>query len=199
MAAALRRHAAIFVDRETIKSLRAILQVAFPALAQAVSSLQFRDTDLAVVLRGLLDDGISIRNARRLFELIVEHGSERHDAAWIRERMRCDLAPAFRARYTRGVNTLVAYLVDPALERTAVSPITRVPSDAESDALLTAVRAELRYLPVDAALPVLLTTSEARAAIQQMLAAEHPRVVVLSYDDLPADANIAPIARINVQ
>jgi flagellar biosynthesis component FlhA len=109
--------------------------------------------------------------------------------------VRAGLAPEIASRATRTTNALVVYLLDEAIERLFAADART--SDQE-DAALRALRDELAYLPATAQMPHLLTTLEARAALQRMVAVEFPRMLVLAHEELPRWTNVMPVARIQV-
>ena len=108
--------------------------------------------------------------------------------------MRIGLGREIAYKAARQTSTVVVYLLDPALER-AVTDMAR--SDETADAILDACHAEFAQLPPTAAIPHVLTTIEARSAVQELLRWEFPRQSVLAHEELPPRINVQPIARIS--
>jgi hypothetical protein len=200
MSAALRRLGSCFVDRSLAATRLRFVQLIFPTLANAIAEQGYTDAQLARVLRGLVAEGISIRNVRLIFDQLVENAFARRDEHRILELVRAGLCRSIRHKFARGTDTVVVYLLDPQIEgKLAAQRWRRRPEGAFREAILASVRAEiqqLRRIAPTAQVPSILTTSQARSTVRGVLAGEFPRVEVISYDDLPPDTNIQPIARI---
>ena len=100
-------------------------------------------------------------------------------------------------KFTKGGGTLIAYLLDPEIERrirnTGALPLT----DDEKTRLMGAISEEVGSLPPTAQTPVLLTSMEIRRAVRKLIETSFPNLAVLSYQELSPDLNIQPIARIS--
>jgi type III secretion protein V len=113
------------------------------------------------------------------------------------EQVRGGLKRYISHKYTRGGNTLVAYLVDAKIEGRLAD--RRPLSALERGRLLEAVRAEVGDLPPTARAPCVLTSIGIRRRLRSELEAGFPHLAVLSYQDLSPDVNIHPIARISAE
>jgi type III secretory pathway component EscV len=152
------------------------------------------------VLRGLVQEGVSIRNARRILELLLDLYLERADfnvptaIAFVRR----GLAQHQLARYLCG-DVVLAYLVDDAIEQAVLDP--SMLTDGESDLrqrVVHAIRAELGTIPRTIVSPVLLTSAAVRPRLEKLIAAELPRLAVVGYDDLAPAAAVQLVARITL-
>ena len=66
------------------------------------------------------------------------------------------------------------------------------------DRILQGIWAELSYLPETVTLPSILTSQGSRLALQGIILGELPQMAVVSYQELPPDLNIQPVARIKL-
>jgi hypothetical protein len=80
LAAEIRRYAQRLVSSADAEYLLAQLENAFPELVQA-SAARYSPQVLAPVLRGLLEEGLSIRNLRAILELLLEFDTVSVDTA----------------------------------------------------------------------------------------------------------------------
>lgn len=205
----------------TLESLAA----AFPDLVRIVLQ-RYPLPELSRVLRALLEEEISIRDLRSILESLLSIDgttdidlnrfivflaytdglcpapASRH-VSDLTTTQRADFVRASLKRYishkyTRGSNTLVVYLLAPAIERRLIDAGTRPLADSEREELLKAVDAEVGTLPPTAQSPVLLTTFEVRHSLRKVVEKKYPRLAVVSYQELSPDMNIQPIARISV-
>jgi type III secretion protein V len=106
--------------------------------------------------------------------------------------VRMGLCDQIADKASRGTNTVVVYLLDPALEHAI-----RVGSEGVDDTLLAACYEEFAHLPPTAARPYILTGLETRQAVQDLLRSEFPRYAVLAHEELPPATNVQPVARIS--
>jgi len=155
---------------------------------------------LTAILRGLAADQVSLRNLRRILELLLECELFVHPGASVAERIsyvKSGLADAIAYKYTRGGSALVVYLLDVAAEQ-AIAEGNDLGNLGLAPAIVRAIRAELRNLPSNAVWPILLVGDAVCASLQKMIADELPRMRVLSYSQLPPDLNVQPVARIEL-
>jgi hypothetical protein len=175
---------------------------------------------LVQVLRGLVDEGISIRNLRLVLEVMLgsNPGAQAdfsrnivfvHNASGpVRDRHRLDgpltvqdyvdhirnqMKREISHKYTRGANTIHVYLVDPRIEERLRQPVPLFADERE--ALWSAVREAARTL-VPGQQPVILTAQANRARLRDELRHEFPALAVISYQELSVDMNIKPLARV---
>ena len=195
LAAALREHAEHFVDRSFTRARMEFVATYYPATARALTRLGYTDVRLTPLLRELAGEGISLRNIRRILDLVVEHAPSRRDDRLLMERLRRGLARQITEKHARGTDTVVAYLVDVKIEEIAGALAGSAAEDSR-EAILSAVRNEIAHLPPTVQRPPLLTTERARPGLRRILAPEFPRLSVIAFDDLNGDANVQPVARI---
>jgi type III secretory pathway component EscV len=122
------------------------------------------------------------------------------DAAWLADSahlvafVRTGLKRQLSFQHTRGQTTLPVLLIDTEIEHSlAQGPI----SANQRGEIINAIRSELKEL-IGRTPPTLLTSIEARAALRNLTCAEFPRLPVLAYQELSADTNIQPLARISI-
>jgi len=200
LAAALRRRAHTLMTRDVALAMVRELGYAFPFLADASNARVGPDV-VAGTLRELLLEGVSIRNLRRILELLIryetEHGDSRPGPTAV---VRAGLAEQIAHAVARGTATVVVYLLDEAIETALAEQEDAAASagrDSLAEQLRAAVRAELRELPPTALVPALLATDAVRRPIADILRHEFPQLKVLGYRDLPLGRNVQPVARIS--
>ena len=127
--------------------------------------------------------GVPLGGAQRLEDFTIEDYGE---------YLRNSLRGYIQFKAAPG-NDLWAYLIDPAVEawlETSDDPI----GDDRLSQLLANARAKINK--TDQRRPVFLTSAGLRGRVRRLIAAEFPRMPVLSYSELSPDMNIKPIARI---
>jgi flagellar biosynthesis component FlhA len=132
---------------------------------------------------------------------------EQDDPRYYAQFVRIGLKQYLTHKLTRGQNNLVVYLLDPDIERQLSDHLAAGRgtngksglSKGQQEVILTAVRTEVENLPPTSTVPVILTNSEIRALMREMIEPEFPNLAVVAYDELRTDANIQPIARISLR
>jgi flagellar biosynthesis component FlhA len=203
----LRQHGWRTVHRAGVRNQLRTVRAAFPALV-ASAQLRLPDERITAVLRSLLRDRVAVRNLRGVLEGCLDDSfvqtagrpatSDARSDEELVGAARGALGREIAQRAARGTNALVVYLLDAGIERLAVEQAAHVSAPA-ADRILGAIRAELRHLPATAQAPHLLTTREARATLQRVVATEYPRMAVLAHEELPPGINLMPVARIQLQ
>jgi type III secretory pathway component EscV len=226
-AAVLRKNSACFINCVVVQRQLDQLEQAFPALVKAATAT-FSLEQITRILRGLIEEEISIRNLRLILERLLDYEESSREvsstiainrkatedfrnAGWGEQTadviafLRAGMKRQLKHKYSRGTDTIVVYLLDPKIEQTfSERPLLEADGklkkslDEDKKKILTAFRDEVTHLPLTAQMPVLLTIPEARPALREIIASEFPRVSVISYDDLPPDVNIQPVARISL-
>jgi flagellar biosynthesis component FlhA len=175
-------------DEVSIRDLRAILEriITFDYVVA--------DTTRLIVF----DDRLAVSDE--------PHADHADDAAYYSQHVRSGLKRYLSHKLTRGQNTLIVYLVDRDIEESVLEHLAAESgvegkkrlTDEQLEEIEGAIRAEVSSLPAVSAMPVILTTSEIRAFLREMVAPEFPSLFVVSYDELSPDMNIQPIARISL-
>jgi type III secretion protein V len=195
-AAGLCRNAHHLVGVEEVQALLASLEERAPALAREASR-HIPPALLAEVLRRLLEEGVPVRALRTVVQAVLEAGAGARPAWQLAEHCRRALGRHLAHRLAEG-GPLEVLLLDPETEArirgalAAGRPALDPPAAGE---LLDRLAAEL--CP-DEGTPVLLTSTDVRRAVRDLVAPRHPRLSVLSYEELPPEWPVRPRARIAV-
>ncbi|MDT0353614.1 FHIPEP family type III secretion protein [Pseudonocardia charpentierae] len=193
----VRCNAARFVTRSQAQELLVSITSAFPALGEAARE-NFSLDVLTLILRGLVREQISVRNLRRILELLLRSTDENVDPENTLAYVRAGLADQLAAKASREQGTVVVYLIDPLLEN-AVLHEWPTPSREAAQQLRGAVAAEAAYLAPTSSFPAILTEGAMRLPVYDALVPAFPRILVFSYADLPPEVNVQPVARISVR
>jgi type III secretory pathway component EscV/tetratricopeptide (TPR) repeat protein len=224
LSAEIRGAAPHFQTDEVTQFILDSLAEGFPDLVRAALR-HYSVSQIAQVLRELLDEEISIRDLRSILESLLSiegttdvdlnrfivflantdylcpvsppRSTSELTAAQLADFVRMNLKRYISNKYTRGGNTLVVYLLDPAIERRIADVGARPLTEQENEILRAAIDEEVGNLPPTAARPVLLTTFDIRRLLRKVSERDFPQLAVVSYQELSPDMNIQPIARIS--
>jgi type III secretion protein V len=198
--AAVRRRADAFVGMQEVQSLIRRVDTQLPDLVselQRTVPLQ-RITD---VLRRLVQEGVSLRYLREIFESLVSWSAKEKDIVLLTEYIRVDLGRLVSHRYIDEHGKLSAWVLEPETEQIVRQAVQQGPTG--SFLALPPEVAKQVQSGVHAALtstdntqpPVLLTSMDVRRYVKRLLAASLPDLVVLSFQELPPDCEIASLGR----
>ncbi len=200
-ASEIRRNAYALMTTMLADAMIEQLGKAFPAVTEAASRCGISDL-LAPILRELLRDRVSIRNLRRILELLVcgETAPEEARTADRVQLVRSGLADQIAQTMARNTGTLVAYLLAPEVDDAVAGRGIAAdwPDDTVTERLCDAAYAELAQLPRTASPPpVVVTSGRLRGAVRARLRYEFPELAVVSYDEVPNSFNVQPVGRIS--
>jgi hypothetical protein len=226
LAGEIRRRAHLLLDMEQVEYQLGQLEEVFPGLVEAALT-RISLGDLTRILRGLLREGVSIRDLKTILERLVQydsvpadphrylvlderlpladrssHGDWRHRLEFVRSGLTYQLSE----RYARGRDSVDVYRVNPRLERLATGEREQGGSDHGrggldeelEEAARDALWAQAARFAGAPRPPLVYTTNGARAAVRDLLAPEFPDLPVVSAAELRRDIAIHPLGEIGV-
>src|SRR5690606_37230712 len=159
---------------------------------------------LTEVLRRLLEEGVSIRDLKSILEALANTARTEKDPLQLAEAVRCHLRRTLTHELTAGKGELPVVLLDPPIEETIRSAISRT----ESGSFLTlapaaardVVRAVARAIDpspetTTPAGPVLLTHPDIRRFVRKLLETDLPHVRVISFAELLPEVVLKPAGK----
>ena len=223
LAAELRNRAASFQTTTITKYMVELLRPVFPDLVDTVLT-RFTFDQLTLLLKNLLDEGISIRDLRAIMEgllsvrgttgvdmsryiVFLPQGQSLYPLAGdpglraltmenYTDAVRMSLKKYISHKYTRGSSTLLVYLMDPESEK-RFADTSRPLSDEEKVSFMDAVEIEVGSRTAISESATILTSMEVRRAIRNALKERFFNIAVISYQELAPETNIQPLARIS--
>jgi type III secretion protein V len=204
IALVLKKHAAEFLGIQETRALLTDLEVRFPELAKEVQRVM-PIHKIAEILQRLVGEGVSIRNLRTVMEALIEWGQKEKDSVMLTEYVRVAMKRHISFRHSAGQNVLPAYLLAPGVEDTVRGAIRQTSGGsylaldpATSRKLLDNIKATVGDLARSLHKPVLLTSMDIRRYMRKMIEQDLYDLPVLSYQELTAEINIQPLARVEL-
>lgn len=200
-----RRHAHDILDRQKVQELldhirernAALLDELFPDLV-TVGLVQN-------VLKNLLKEGISIRNLTLILESIADMAQHTKNVNELTEYARRRLAPYFITNLEYEPGRLKAITLDPKLEELLVSRIQRSQFEVglsldpqTAHGALARLTVLMREMMDSGYSPVVLTMSELRLPFKRFFEASLPRLIVVSYQEIPPEVEIENFGVVSV-
>jgi type III secretion protein V len=197
----LRRFAHELLGFDETQRLLDQLQRTSPALVREVVPRRIDVATLTEVLRRLVAEGVPIGDLRDVLEAVAPLREPERDPAVLTERVRATL----RRHITRALahdKKVEALVLDPlveeavrdALRATKSGQVLAIEPQLAGD-ILAAVRREVEARETT---PVIVTSSELRRHVRRLVEGDHPRLAVITYQELSPDVHVEPIGRIAV-
>jgi type III secretion protein V len=198
----LRQHAHEFIGLQEVKSLIEKMGENFPDVVEELQK-NITNPQLADILQRLLQENISIRNLKAIFQCLIEHGAREKDIVMLTEYVRMALKRYISYRYSGGQNMLGAYMLDQQVEETIRKAIRKngphsylVLSPGAAKPIVDAIRQVIGENLPRSAPPVLLTSMDVRRYVRKLIETEIKTLPVLSYQELSSELTIQPLGRI---
>ena len=197
----VRRHADELLTRDATKHLIDELKKTHPAVVDELIPGVMKLAEVQQVLQLLLREEVPIRQLGTILETLGDHGSRTKDPIWLAEYVRHRLARTICSRYRDKEQRLHVVTLDPGLEDRIAAGIEHSerglfirmsPQAVEKTCEL--IGEEVRKLTRANHSPVLLVSPQIRPGLKQLTAANLPRLVVLSYNEVTRDTQIESVA-----
>jgi flagellar biosynthesis protein FlhA len=193
------------LSRQSTKDLVEIAKRSDPTVVEELGSAQVTLAEVHRVLRDLLEEGVSVRNLSKIFEVITEKVRTTRDPEALVEGCRQALGPVLSANLATDGH-LPVITIDPLLEQ-QLSEMLRggdngsflalAPDKAEALTLAVAQRA--REAEGDGEMPVLVCAAPLRPALRKLVRVASPRLPVLSYAELGPQLRLETRGVVNLE
>ncbi len=204
---AVRMRAADLVGVQEVQDLLDSLERTSPALVRTTVPKPVDLRTLADVCRRLVEEGVSLRHMAEILESLSRWAGTQKDPVQLTELVRAALARPISARHAAAdgegidvllVSTSVEEAIRVSIHRTDHGSFLALDPESARD-IVEAVAAEIAAFPWTAArVPVLVTQSDTRRFLRKLVEIDHPRVAVLSYQEIDPALALRPVGEIAV-
>lgn len=201
----LRRYAADFMGLQETKGLLTRMEAEYGELVREVQRV-IPPQRIAEVLQRLVQEDISVRNLRLIFQALIEWAPKEKDTLILAEYVRIALRRFISYKFSGGQNILVVYLLEPQAEETIRKAIRQTSGGsflaldpATSKKLVEEIRAKVGPALQRERTPVLLTSMDIRRFLRKLVELDLPDLPVLSHQELTEEINIQPLGRISIR
>ncbi len=186
----VKQNAGKLLSRAAVKELVEIVKRSDPTVVEELGSAQVTLAEVQRVLRDLLDEGVSVRNLSKVFEVLTERVRTTRDPETLVEGCRQALGPALSAALATDGH-LPVITIEPLLEqqlgevlRTSDNGSFLALAPDKAEALTLAVAQKAREAEREGEMPVLVCAAPLRPALRKLTRTAAPRLPVLSYAEL---------------
>ncbi|MCA8489317.1 type III secretion system export apparatus subunit SctV [Burkholderia arboris] len=198
--ALLRQHAALFVGVQEVQYIFDQMGGEYPGLVAEVQKV-LPPQRIADVLRRLLEEQVSIRNARNIMESLIAWGPKEKDMLMLTEYVRGDLSRFLAHRAANGAKQLPAVLFDMPVEQHIRQAIKQTPTGnylalppEEAKFLVDSIQSFVGPVPRTGV--ALVTSMDIRRYVRRMIEAQLGWLPVYSYQELGSHVDLQPLGRV---
>jgi flagellar biosynthesis protein FlhA len=200
----VRRHADELLSRDASKHLIDELKKASPAVVDELIPNPLKLADVQQVLQMLLREEVPIRQLSLILETLGDHAGKTKDLVFLTEYVRHRLGRTICTRYRDAEGRLFVLTLDPALEDKVAAGIDHTErglflrtSPQTVERVCQQIAVELPKLTRTGKRPILLVSPQVRAGLKQLTAANLPRLIVLSFNEVTRDTKVEIVGIVN--
>ncbi len=205
LADVLKEIAHLILDREGTQKLVDMVKDKNPTLISELLPDLASVGLIQRVLQNLLKEKIAIKNLPLILETVADFVSLTKNPDDLSEQVRQRIGMYFIPEYESEQDTVQCLTFDPALENSLISRVKRSQHEvglmmdpAITEALLNEMTPKINRMIETALTPIVITTVELRMALRRFFEPSFPRLVVLSYQEMPNRMQIQPFDVISV-
>jgi type III secretion protein V len=200
----LQKYAGDFIGIQETKFLLDKLDAQFPEIVREVQRV-LPVQKITDVLQRLVQENISIRNLRLVFQSLIDWGQKEKETVLLTEYVRAALKRYISYKYSKGNNMLPVYLLQPEVEEeirkavrqtSAGSYLALTPATAKK--IVAGVKQEVGDLTFAEQRPALLTAMDVRRYVRKLIEKELYELPVLSHQELTEEITVQPLGRIKI-
>jgi flagellar biosynthesis protein FlhA len=203
LAEVVNAHAGRLLGREDVRLLTDVVKRSHPVVIEELTPALLTLGEVQRVLRGLLDEQVSVRDLVRIFEALSLRASVTKDTDQLIEAARAALGQAIVAPYlTDGVVSAISF--DPRLEQSmleALRPTDQGAVLALDPELAQSMLVQLHNLATTAentgVRPVLVCAPQLRPAVRRLVAPAIDRLPVLSYSEIAGVTSVQSVGSVS--
>ncbi|KAB2648356.1 MAG: flagellar biosynthesis protein FlhA [Verrucomicrobia bacterium] len=193
----IKRSAHLILSRQDVQTLVDHAKEQNPTLVSELIPDLVNVGIIQRVLQNLLREGVAIKNLVVILECIADFAALSKNPDDLSEQVRKRLGVYFVADYESEPGLVRALTLDPKLEQLLVSKVQRsqlevslVMDPQTAQHLVAELSRSMTAMTEQGLTPVILTTAEMRLAFRRFFEPSLSKLVVLSYQELPAQTEI---------
>lgn len=204
LAEVVREHAGDLLSRQDTKLLLDAVQNAHPVVLDEMTAAGLTLGDVQAVLRGLLEEGVPVRDLVRILEALTEQArTQQKDTDSLLEAARIALNTTIASLYSVD-DVLAVVTLAPALEQHLLTSLrlgergrTVVIDATVAESIVRQVGQIVLEAEAQGRSPVLLCATRLRPALRRLLRPSLPRLTVLGAGEVVASTRIETIGSVS--
>jgi flagellar biosynthesis protein FlhA len=206
LAEIVRERAGELVSRQDTKLLLDSIKTKNAVVLEEMAAANLTLGDVQAVLKGLLEEGVPVRDLVRIVEALTEQArAQQKDPDSLLEAARQALSSTIVSLYEKDA-TLAAITLSPALEQSLLATLRMgdkgrtlgIPAN-EAEAIVREVARLLREAEAKSQSPVLLCSTRLRPAVRRLLKSSLSRLGVVAAAEVPPSMTVTTVGRVDVE
>jgi len=200
----IRKYAHKLLGRQDVQTLIDSVKEKNPVIVEELIPKLMSIGEVQKVLSNLLREEICIRDMVTILETLADYSPITRDTEVLTEYVRQALGRAISQKYMEKDRTNGVITIDPALEQELTSAVQKsdfgsfIAIDPEKmEVLIDNLTKQVKVALANGEQPIILTSPGLRPYFKKMIEGVLPSVVVLSYNEIDAEANIRSIGMLS--
>jgi flagellar biosynthesis protein FlhA len=201
----IRGHAHELFGRHEADALIENLKKQYPKVVEDLIPNVLPLGTVVKVLQNLLKEHVSIRDLRSIFESLADEGARSKDTDVLTEHVRKCLARTITRKYMNDEGQVQVMTMGRHLEEMVSNALLQTEQGVQlvmdphsAQDMIGRIARTIEMHPEIAGQPILLTSPTARRHIYKLTARFIPQLIVLSHNEITADANITSVGQVEV-
>ncbi len=201
----VRTHAHELIGRQEVAKLVENVKKTHPKVVEELIPEHMTVGGVVQVLKGLLKEQVSIRDLLTIFETLADEATRTKDPELLVESVRKRLARSITRKYTNEEGRIAVMTLDPTTEEVITNSLLQTENGIQlimdpraANTLITELSKNIERNPEVAAQPILLTSPTIRRHIFKLTARFLPQLVILSHNELTADAHVSSVGTVGL-
>ena len=200
----IKSHLHELMSRQDVQNLVGNIREANSVLIEELIPKLMNYGEIQKVLSNLLREGVSIRDLVTILETLADYAQITRDSDMLTEYVRQSLKRSISRKYFAGeMNSVIT--VDPNLEQQIMQSVTQTEQGsylaldpAITQQIFDNLSLEVNKLTSMGRQPIILTSPVVRAYFKRLVEPIAPDLVVLSYNELEANAEIQSVGMVSI-
>ncbi len=201
----IRTHAHELLGRQEASVLVENFKKTYPKVVDELIPDPLSLGTVVKVLQNLLREQVSIRDLLTIFECLADEAHRTKEPELLTESVRRALARGITNRYRNDEGRVAVLSLDPKLEELIANSLLQTEQGVQlvmdprvAHGMIEGIASSIEHHPEIAGQPILLTSPTARRHIFKLTHRFIPQLVVLSHNELTADAHIASVGSVEL-
>lgn len=201
----IRTHAHELLGRQEAQVLVENFKKSYPKVVEDLIPEPLSLGAVVKVLQNLLREQVSIRDLLTIFETLADEATRTKDAELLTEAVRKALARGITAKYIGDDGKVSVISLDPKIEELVANSLLQTEQGVQLimepqrvHHLINEIARTIEAHPEVVSQPILLTNPTARRHLFKLTSRFIPQLIILSHNELTADANVASVGMVEM-
>ena len=199
----VRTHAHELLGRQEVAQLVDNLKKTHPKVIEDLIPDALSLGGVVRVLQNLLKEQISVRDLLTIFETLADEAARTKDLDLLTEAVRKQLSRSITAKYSAEDGTVSVMTFDSKLEEIVSNSLLQTEQGVQlvmdpqsASKMISNIAQKIEMHPEIAGQPILLTSPTVRRHIFKLVSRFIPQLIVLSHNEITADARVQSVATV---